>query len=75
MRTTFFALTLLLALASCASLQSVPADPPICRKPGPVDAWILQPARSSLPLLDKLFSISEPASSQPNTSSQPAKTP
>lgn len=73
MRTTLSALLLPLALASCASLRPVPPPPITCQKPPPVDAWILEPAQSSIPLLDKLFSISEPPSPGPSTSSPPAK--
>lgn len=75
MRTIFFALILPLAVASCASLQPVPADPVTCPKPPAVAAWILEPELPLTLKLDKLFSISEPTPSGSGKSSTPASNP
>ncbi|WP_370630327.1 Rz1 family lipoprotein [Xenorhabdus sp. PB61.4] len=47
-----------LVVASCASRPPVP-----CLKPLPPSAWAMQPPSNSVEKLDKLFLISEKASS------------
>ena len=59
-----FAVMLPLAIAGCASsATSSVVGTPQAEVPAPA-AWAMTPASNSLQLLDELFSISEPVSSQ-----------
>lgn len=52
-------LLLLLANTGCASRPAVP--PPECPTPPAPPAWMMERQPSSLPLLDKIISPSEPS--------------
>uniref|UniRef100_UPI0030D96BAE Rz1 family lipoprotein n=1 Tax=Xenorhabdus sp. KK7.4 TaxID=1851572 RepID=UPI0030D96BAE len=58
LKSTLFGLMLPLVVASCAS-----QPPVLCLKSLPPAAWSMQPPSNSVDKLDKLFSISEKASS------------